>query len=81
MKIKPTHFLTLEKAMTQAMLRFPNSYQEYQDRGFSEKRWRWDLFWYCSKHILPTLFLMDEVYPYANDDHIDTALRKITKTK
>lgn len=38
-----------------------------------EKRLRWD--W--SHYAKLTPFICDNVYPYANDDHVDTALRRI----
>lgn len=45
----------------------------YRESGLSDKRYRWDLSyragltsWFCS-----------EVYGYADDTHIDTALRSI----
>ncbi len=50
---------------------------EYLDAGMSAMRWRWDLLYYggLSNWIGETL------YSYLNDDHIDTAMRKITGTK
>ena len=38
-----------------------------------EKRLRWDWMYYAQ--LSP--FVCDNVYPYANDDHVDTALRHI----
>lgn len=53
----------------------PDNYSYYQEKGFSDMRFCWDAiqasdldFWVC--HYL---------YPYLNDNHIDTALRKIMK--
>jgi hypothetical protein len=47
------------------------------------KRYRWDLFWYAQRVANPfgpsTKWVCDVIYPYANDDHIDTALRSIVK--
>ena len=40
-----------------------------------EKRLRWDLAYLANL----TWWLCDNVYPYAQDDHIDTALRSIMK--
>ena len=50
---------------------------EYEKAGMSAKRWRWDLLW--SANLSP--WICKNIYPYANDDHIDTALRRITDTK
>lgn len=40
-----------------------------------DMRFRWDLF----NAACLTRFTCDNVYSYANDDHIDTALRNIAK--
>jgi hypothetical protein len=40
-----------------------------------EKRLRWDLSYKAGL----TRFFCDSVYSYANDDHIDTALKSIVK--
>ena len=45
----------------------------YTSRGLSEKRWMWDLL-YMAK-ISP--WLCDNIYPYANDEHISAALKSI----
>jgi len=42
----------------------------------SPMRYRWDLL----RIAVPVRWVCDELYPYLNDDHIDTALRHITKT-
>jgi hypothetical protein len=51
---------------------------DYRDRGLSDKRYRWDCVWSVHSSLKEWF---DNVYQYANDDHIDTALRKITETK
>jgi hypothetical protein len=40
-----------------------------------EMRLRWDLSYQAGL----TAWFAHEIYPYANDDHIDTALRKIMR--
>jgi hypothetical protein len=40
-----------------------------------EKRIRWDLSYAAGL----TRFICDDIYPYANDGHVDTALRAIVK--
>ena len=42
----------------------------------SPMRYRWDLTYAAGL----TKWICDNLYSYLNDDHIDTALRKITKT-
>ena len=43
-----------------------------------EKRFRWDVFW-TARRYLNGNFISDILYSYLNDDHIDTALKKIVK--
>ena len=73
MKIRPEHFEYMKAAI------LGNGHvptlPQYQARGLSEKRWRWDL---CYMANL-TPWICANIYPYASDEHIDTALRKITR--
>ena len=48
---------------------------DYQKRGLSEERFRWDVFW--ALHADTRGAWMMEVYRYLNDTNIDTALKKI----
>lgn len=71
MKITKSHLAHM--SATIAPLDTPELRKAYKDAGLTDKRYRWDLSyragltpWFCS-----------EVYGYANDDHIDTALRSI----
>jgi hypothetical protein len=51
----------------------------YVLQNLTAKRWRWDLLWRAKREgYLPDRFIEDTIYSYANDDHIDTALRRIT---
>lgn len=44
------------------------------------KRVRWDLLWYVKRMgLIPEHFLFDTINAYLNDDHIDSALKKIAK--
>ena len=58
-----------------------NLLEDYRSKGLSDKRWRWDLLWSSNDKERGELIriIYDELD--ANDDHIDTALRKITGTK
>ena len=47
----------------------------YTKSGLTEKQWRWD--WAIKAGLIK--WICDNLYPYMNDDNIDTALRKITK--
>ena len=71
MKILPEHVAHMRAAIGRAST--APTWDQYQRAGLSAKRWRWDVAriaglipWFCST-----------LYAYANDDHIDTALRHI----
>jgi hypothetical protein len=75
MKMRPEHYAQLEQAVKSAMAKQPEiTAQVYLDQGMTNMRFRWDAMraggWNpCT------------VYDYCNDNHIDTALRRITGTK
>jgi hypothetical protein len=79
MKIKPEHFAILETAIKQHDT--PERRARYLKGDFPRsdrtkdlnKRYRWDLLW----EFVETTFITMQIYQYANDDHIDTALRNI----
>lgn len=74
MKIKPEHVEYMRAAITAAATTAPDL-QAYLARGLTEKRWRWDLS--CRAGLTP--WICRTIYPYANDEHIDTALRHIAE--
>ena len=45
----------------------------YRDMGLTHKRFRWDLLYMA----VGSEWVCENLYPYLNDDHIDTALRNI----
>lgn len=55
------------------MIDTPAGRAAYIANGLSDKRYRWDLCY----HAGLTPWICDTIYPYANDTHIDTALRAI----
>lgn len=79
MKITPEHFEVIKSHVESSPI-FP-LLTNYLKAGLSAKRYRWDCLWKsglkigdgCGMTGLP-------IYAYADDDHIDTALRKITGT-
>ena len=75
MKIKPEHYQYLSDQVSRAITHMPGL-DEYQAAGMSAKRWRWDALWAAKI----SSWIQENIYPYANDDHIDTALRRITGT-
>lgn len=88
MKIKPEHYEVLAKSVNNVIQLFPGTEMEYRAAGFSPMRLRWDLFWASGLKIGQSHNAPDEpeakamylpIYDYANDDHVDTALRAICK--
>jgi hypothetical protein len=85
MKIKPADYEQLEQAVNRVLSEHPNmTVQGYASVGLSAMRFRWDTLWATIRRgYFPRLSTCDEgsLYAYCNDDHIDTALRRITGTK
>ena len=82
MKITPEHYRTLSHAIYRSQQGLETLDEYVNQHGLTAKRWRWDLLWRAKRvGYLPDRFIEDTLYSYANDDHIDTALRHITATK
>jgi hypothetical protein len=83
MKITPEDYAVLEGAIKATMARTGLSLDNYTSLGLTAKRFRWDLLEQSSIKIGDGINLDGDVniYAYANNRHIDTALRNITKTK
>ena len=77
MKIKPEHYERLQGAILLCSNQIP-PLDAYLASGNTARRWRWDLLWTATRN---TPELMRGIYDYANDEHIDTALRRITTTR
>ncbi len=76
MKIRPEHYQHMLEAMRATLAEYPQaSWSAYNAAGRSAMVHRWDL---CHLADL-TKFICDNIYSYANDTHIDTALRSIIK--
>ena len=73
MKIKPEHYQTLKTAATAMIKAHPNVRDSYREAGYSDKRYRWDLL----HASVGSTWVCRELYPYLDDTHIDTALRRI----
>ncbi len=71
MKIKPEHIEVMFHAIGNAS-KAPTR-ATYRELGLSAMRWRWDV----ARSAGLTPFFCKEIYQYANDNHIDTALRSI----
>lgn len=73
MKMLPEHYARIEAAIHAKLNATPGAWENYKARGLSEMRFRWDVLHAC---CISTGFLYNAGL---NDDHIDTALRKIVK--
>lgn len=91
LKMRPEHLAKLRKYIEP--LDTEANRQRYRDkdptipRAESVKDWdmryRWDLFNAAGRAMNPhgpgTKFCCDELYPYLNDQHIDSALKSLVK--
>lgn len=82
MKIKPEHYKTLKTLIEERLDRLKATRYEVKkfyesEPTISEKRFRWDLLWAVDKESRTAL--INELYTYVDDTHIDTALRNIVK--
>lgn len=74
MKIKAEDFARLELAVQLVLAARPGLQETYRRNGHSDERFRWDVL-----HV--SEFDATPLYSYLNDNHINTALRAITRTK
>lgn len=84
MKISSGSFQILHDAVKKAQRDSGIALAQYKEAGLSEKRYRWDLLYYAASRkagTLPQHWICDVLYRKEdlNDNHIDTALRKITQ--
>jgi hypothetical protein len=74
--MRPEHFRALRAAIVDAVGdRLESVRAQYQARGLSDQRFRWDALWAVPAKVRDPL--MKELYTYLNDSHIDTALKTI----
>ncbi|NQZ30615.1 MAG: hypothetical protein HRU06_05035 [Oceanospirillaceae bacterium] len=83
MKITAEDYAILESAIKITMARTGLSIDNYTSLGLTAKRYRWDMLEQSGIKIGDGINTDGDVniYAYANKKHIDTALRKITRTK
>jgi len=81
MKIKPEHFDFLKQVIAKGDT--DSNRNLYVAAEMTDKRYRWDVLRYSMNLEFPgqssMKWVCDNLYPYLNDDHIDTALRNIIK--
>lgn len=81
MKIKPEDYEKIKAAVQHVLDKRPDAMQVYIDAGKTAMRFRWDVLYASGLKIGDGIGIKGDVnvYGYANDDHIDTALRTIMK--
>lgn len=72
MKITPHHYTALKNAIASLDREQVLAHKALELGNDKEKRFRWDLL-FASKQS----DIVSNIYKYANDSHLDTALRKI----
>jgi hypothetical protein len=76
MKMKPEHYKAIESGLNAISSDLDKAEHEYAERGLSDKRMRWDAFRFARINGDSTKWLCDTLYPYLNDEHVDSALRR-----
>lgn len=72
MKIRPEHYATLKKGITEIC----HTVEPIED----EKEYRWSLLDAAvHAHKIPVDFVAKTLYDYLNDPQIDTALKRVVK--
>lgn len=82
MKIKPEDMAELQAIIGELGDRWLSETWApfYHNSGHSERRCMWDALWSARRMDPPRVATwFDDVYQYANDDHVTTALRKVLK--
>ena len=78
LKIKTEHYETLRGACEDVLAKYPKARAEYAVKGLSDKRFRWDVLYSARiDGVSGTEWLCRTLYPYMNDEHMDSALRRI----
>jgi hypothetical protein len=71
--MKAEHYEALAAALQPVFAK--HSPASYRAAGLSEKRFRWDALWAIQR----SEWVCRELYPYLNDDHIDSALKQMVE--
>ena len=78
LKMTPEHYDILKNGIAATVTANPEYVTKAVAHGFSTTRIRWDLFWASTFNGQSAeLWMTKTLYPYLNDTHIDSALRKI----
>ena len=86
LKLTEAHYQTLKTAVTKALYNTQHDMNGWEQGYVTRKvgkdpkmRCRWDLVWHAKKYGCLTTAWFDEVYKYADDTHIDSALKRIVE--
>ena len=83
MKLKPDDYAAIRAAVLDYVGRYPDAMGLYKHGGLSPMRFRWDLLRAAGVHLGSRTACSTpgtvKVYDYANDTHVDTALRRILR--
>lgn len=77
MKMTKEHFDYMKQEIEKVVNQVPELEKQYIDAGYTYKRYRWDMVYRA--RLSP--WICDNLYSYCNDEHIDSALRKIFNHK
>ena len=77
MKITKEDFKKIQDGCNKILAKNPDAAARYQAAGLSEMRFRWDVV--RAAGLIP--FFCDVIYKYADDTHINTALKKAIPVK
>jgi hypothetical protein len=77
MKVKPEHYEKLKAAIDKIDREKAARHKALGLGNDKDMRFRWDVMWAIPYKIRRDI--IDELYEYCNDEHIDTALKKIVK--
>lgn len=83
MKITPADYCKLREAVCGVLDAGKLAPGTYRSANLTPKRFRWDCLWASGLKIGDGIGIQGDinVYAYANDDHIDTALRRIMRER
>ncbi len=79
MKIQDAHYQKLETACKEVLAAHPAiTVEAYAAQGLSAMRFNFDVLWACKiDGKTGNAWICSELYPYMNDEHIGTALKRI----
>lgn len=78
MKIRKNHLYAIQTAIEAVKPQILQAIPSYKEAGFSMTRLMWDAFRLANVGGNGTdRWICDELYPYMDDTHLDTALKRV----